>query len=470
MGDTIGLVPRDRFKATHVRFVTVSRSPGLGGGSHSNSMPMDEPIANNQRNREIKASCQRQGKGKLVPQFLIMNAVKDYGSRSYQHGSVLCDEPRHQQHNDLTVVACSRHQRLPPLFSSARKKALWAIGTLVLAATMWTGMIYIPMTREEQRESTTARQIRKAQRIADSNRERLLNAPSIAANKSKNSAHHDSEVDSVRRLPFSRRKRSRGNDHESTAPEGCEATIIILRHCEKGHIREHCDFVGYERSVFLSTLFGQGNERWPAPSYIFALGPGNRRNHQRMNFREIETVGPLSQKTGVLVDDSFTIKHTKYLAQTLLAILQSGDMCGKVAVISWKHSDIGPLAHELGCGPLNGCPYRYHGKTFDEVWQIKFVHRDFKHSVHKSLKLGQSPQWKVFGSVQQEGFDPLAFSKLVGDYPPNGNSGKEQPGWRPEAVEIAERTSLQDTDDWIHNAEVDFLGAPRKDSGNDRNP
>jgi hypothetical protein len=29
-------------------------------------------------------------------------------------------------------------------------------------------------------------------------------------------------------------------------------------------------------------------------------------------------------------------------------------------------------------------------------------------------------KWNVFGSVQPEHFDPLAFSKSVGDYPPGG--------------------------------------------------
>lgn len=60
---------------------------------------------------------------------------------------------------------------------------------------------------------------------------------------------------------------------------------------------------GYERSVYLATLFGDGNERWPSPSYIFAESPGFRSAKMKMNFREIETVGPVAQKAGVPVDD-----------------------------------------------------------------------------------------------------------------------------------------------------------------------
>jgi hypothetical protein len=76
--------------------------------------------------------------------------------------------------------------------------------------------------------------------------------------------------------------------------DGCEATVIIVRHCEKGTIREHCSYPGYERSVYLASLFGDGNERWPAPSAIFAENP--RRRKDKMNFREMELVGPTSEK------------------------------------------------------------------------------------------------------------------------------------------------------------------------------
>ena len=87
-------------------------------------------------------------------------------------------------------------------------------------------------------------------------------------------------------------------------PEGCESTVLIVRHCEKGSVREHCAHVGFERAVYLATQFGShSHERWPSPSYIFAEGPGERRNTKKMNFREIETVGPLSEKVGVKVDD-----------------------------------------------------------------------------------------------------------------------------------------------------------------------
>lgn len=71
----------------------------------------------------------------------------------------------------------------------------------------------------------------------------------------------------------------------------------------------------------------------------------------------------------------------------------------------------------LNSGPFEGCPMDYRGKEFDQVWQIKYVYRSFHHgpkakSTHK--------HWDIFGSVQYEHFDPLAFSKTAGDYPAGG--------------------------------------------------
>lgn len=136
---------------------------------------------------------------------------------------------------------------------------------------------------------------------------------------------------------------------KSLPPEGCEGTVIILRHCDKGDVREHCDYLGFERSVYLSTLFGDDNrERWPAPSYIYALNPAHRRNPNKHNYREIETVLPMANKFGLSVDARFTTNTGKDLAENIFSLLQKGALCGKIAVISWKHSDIPHLARKLG--------------------------------------------------------------------------------------------------------------------------
>ena len=55
----------------------------------------------------------------------------------------------------------------------------------------------------------------------------------------------------------------------------------------------------------------------------------------------------------------------------------------------------------------------YKGNMFDAVWEIKFVKGKFPHNG----KISKRSTWEVFGNVQLEGFDPLAFSKALGDYP-----------------------------------------------------
>ena len=165
-----------------------------------------------------------------------------------------------------------------------------------------------------------------------------------------------------------------------------------------------------------------------------------------MNFREIETVGPLAEKSNVTIDDSYTIHHAKQLADNIHTFLRTGEMCGKVALVAWKHSNIGHLAHHLGCGPVQGCPLDYSGRTFDNAWQIKFTYRVSDHSAEKDLELPKKPEWEVFGSVQPEGFDPLAFSKKMGDYPSGGTHHGAR--WKSSAMEIPERTEVTDMTDW----------------------
>ena len=74
----------------------------------------------------------------------------------------------------------------------------------------------------------------------------------------------------------------------------------------------------------------------------------------KRNYREIETIGPLSRKTGVLVDASYNTNTRRDLVDHVGDLLKNGDLCGKLAVIVWKHSEIGHMARKLGCGPGEG--------------------------------------------------------------------------------------------------------------------
>ncbi len=52
---------------------------------------------------------------------------------------------------------------------------------------------------------------------------------------------------------------------KTSAPLGCHADVMIIRHCERGNIRHDCTPEGFQRAEFLTTLFGDEDERWPAP-------------------------------------------------------------------------------------------------------------------------------------------------------------------------------------------------------------
>jgi len=212
--------------------------------------------------------------------------------------------------------------------------------------------------------------------------------------------------------------------------DGCDATIMIFRHCEAGVAREHCGYMGNLRSDFIATLFGNStNERWPMPSFIFAMSTGERHKSIVHNWREIETVIPLSKKANVTVDQTYGFPEKEEFTQHLFSLVRSGEMCGKLAVISWKHHDMPHFAHSLGCGPDDGCPMDFGEDEYDAAWQIKYSYHTEKNAPyivedtspkalkkHKKHPWGTAPKWWVYGSVQQEGFDPLAFAKADGSY------------------------------------------------------
>jgi hypothetical protein len=208
-------------------------------------------------------------------------------------------------------------------------------------------------------------------------------------------------------------------------PEGCQATVVIIRHCEKGSVREHCNAIGFEREKYIATLFGNDAEaRWPAPTYLFATAPGDRNNDHVQNYREVETIQPLSDKIDVPIDATYGMDNEKEFSKDIFNLLRSGDMCGKVGLVSWKHEDIPRLARTLGCGPEDGCPLTWADKEdFDSTWQISYSYhkqlypsfiKNEKKNKHKNW--GKHPEWWISGHVEMENFDPLQFSKQVGGY------------------------------------------------------
>ena len=374
--------------------------------------------------------------------------------------------------------------------------SVWMLD-LPSASDKWSAMMSSAVTAMVQR-------LRQAQQLADRAQEEL-NAGDVEQDESDASAKKDVATGEEEPPAPNLRKKNRmlkhdhgdgeakdtnhhhhhsDNKESNVLPVGCETTIVLIRHCEKGSVAEHCAYSGYERSVYLSTLFG-ADGKYPAPSFIFAEAPIARHSREKMNFREVETVGPLSVAMNVKVDDSYTDETLYDLAHRLKHQVKRGALCGQVVVIVWKHSRIGELAHMLGCGPHQGCPIDYSGKTFDQLWQIRYIYTNlWNHSTHKKrfIQYPSIPYWNVFGSVQYENFDPLAFSNRFGDaYSPHrGQSAlpvspileesrdmddfsdvaSHDMNWEDEVVAYPERKYSTDTAGW----KVTMVGMPRSSS------
>jgi len=343
-----------------------------------------------------------------------------YPSYQSTHGGIGGDAV----HHTIEVVGNNDRPAARPSTGSTMAGKRWALPLCALAALATLGIVIIDRPHlflSSQYASMvhdayptvpllgSAHNKIRAQSIAEQYRIESLGSTTSDEEKHRHGGHkHKKQI----------------SDEEVGAPIGCEATVMLLRHCEKENEFEHCNYVGYERAAYLPSLFGDDGERWPKPSYIYALNPGGRHNKWKKNFREVELILPLAEKANATVNADYGESHTSQLAKEFHDMLKSGEMCGKLAVISWKHEALPRLARHLGCGPVEGCPLDYRGSTFDQVWQIKFVYRVPLHpTTKKEAKremLPHNPSWWVYGSTQLEGFDPLAFSKHAGDYPTEG--------------------------------------------------
>lgn len=254
-------------------------------------------------------------------------------------------------------------------------------------------------------------------------------------------------------------ERLNSHAHHDNIQEGCESTLLVMRHCDKlgSEVEDkagnkHCSYLGYQRAAFLRTLFGNATDvssRWPSPSRLYALWRDTG-SITHTNYREWETLVPLSKKTGVNIEVVDGENANKFASEHYFQHLQSGELCGKVAVVCWRHSLIPELANALGCGPDNGCPGAYPEDSFDQVWQIKYVfhptpirldnpdgdtfgndttkkdapnHSDRRRMKHRHHH-GKDRQrgWAVYAALTNQFFDPLAFSKASGDYPDGGTA------------------------------------------------
>ena len=294
---------------------------------------------------------------------------------------------------------------------------------------------------------------------------------------------------------------------------------MIMRHCDKEvkvrvhgknvkmdtqdkHGDRHCSPKGKERSQYISSLFVDPDDyeqlvednakevndgippvpmiksslskvssaaakkkpQFPTPHHLYALsstrpkGKSTRRIKDHENFREIETITPLSKKFHLDVDDRFGVNEEGDLASDFFENLSKSvteniglqmmsqkasdspsggseiaQLCNNgMTVVNWKHSRIPILANALGCGKNEGCPKKYKGSDFDTMWLLTFQYSmllddgvedlDVDASLlsleslskssgsgtlrHHKKKEHGGGHWKITAELVNEGFDP----------------------------------------------------------------
>lgn len=229
----------------------------------------------------------------------------------------------------------------------------------------------------------------------------------------KSSSGHKKPLSSERQIALLDEISEGETSTSSSAPleGGCKSTLLLMRHCEKrgeetsdSQGNEHCSDVGYERAEYIPTLFGDQGERWPLPKKMYAMSKGRPGVHH-LNYREIETLSPLEEKSGVDINTKFTAGLERDLATDFFSQLGKGKLCGATTIVNWKHSRIPSAAMALGCGKAQGCPRKYKQKEFDKMWQI-----EYKYFPDKSDKRSSDGHWTVSGSVVSQGFHPSSSS------------------------------------------------------------
>jgi hypothetical protein len=141
--------------------------------------------------------------------------------------------------------------------------------------------------------------------------------------------------------------------------------ILVMRHGERPGDSTVPDLTeaGHRRAKELARFLC---ERFGKPDFIIAAALYNKNNRPQL------TVKPLSELTGVPIDDSLESIKNKELADRLL---HDGKYDGKLVVVNWHHSQIPLLARELHA-PKGSFPDPWDNSIYNLILEFDFTGRD----------------------------------------------------------------------------------------------
>jgi hypothetical protein len=155
--------------------------------------------------------------------------------------------------------------------------------------------------------------------------------------------------------------------------------IMLIRHAEKpsnshahgvtaeGRLEEDSLSVrGWQRAGALAAFFAPANgflqdSSLAVPQYLFAAKPVKHRG----SLRPAETITPLAEKLGIVINADFMKFEEEIMVEYALA-------CPGVVLICWQHDFLPKIANHI-LGDNVTAPQHWSERRFDEVWVFDLI-------------------------------------------------------------------------------------------------
>ena len=152
----------------------------------------------------------------------------------------------------MLLLACTVGHTLTVIYYWDNIKSPSTVASNSISSSI--GSTSIDETSSQDREMKEKSKKHKAQKFADEQRKHELDNPSLKSELYHNktlslllsSQHEDIVDDDDENYPMlgKSKKTNDSNPPPVPPPNDCQATIMIIRHCEKGDVREHCNLLG----------------------------------------------------------------------------------------------------------------------------------------------------------------------------------------------------------------------------------